>query len=402
MQRRRGMLRQALVNQGLIKDSTGPNWPVIITATGVALALGVKLLLARSSKDVETPGLAAMYQAPSFPLIPLAVGTTTTIGLGYGLWKLADILSSPTTPAPAAPAPPTPVPQPGSLSALLQQVQPSTSVSTPMTEAPKPAWTPPIDSRWLTLAPHPSVILFVGKRGSGKTAAGYRLLELYRNQAVPYVVGLPQAARKLLPSWVGCVDRLEEVPPKAVVLVDESYVRFHARDSMGAEGRTVGQLVNLSRQRDQTLIFIVQEGRQLDVNAISQADVIAVKELSEISRDFERRELKRFTDKARAAFVGVKGNRQRWTWVHSEAAGEVGLVENELASFWKPSLSKAFAQTTPDQGRNGAATTKGQTTPREELKARVKALDAQGYNIRPIAAIMGISPTQVHRLLHEE
>ena len=66
------------------------------------------------------------------------------------------------------------------------------------------------------------------------------------------------------------------------------------------------------------MIFIVQEARQLDVNAISQADVIAVKELSEISRDFERRELKRFTDKASTALARLKSNRQRWTWVYSD------------------------------------------------------------------------------------
>ncbi len=220
----------------------------------------------------------------------------------------------------------------------------------------------------------------LGKRGSGKSALGYRLLELFRNQAAAYVVGIPPTARKLLPEWIGYADRLEDVPPKAVILLDESYIKYHARDSMSDEGRTVGQLVNLSRQRQQSLIFIVQEARQLDVNAISHADVIAVKELSEISSEFERRELKRFTDKASVAFDGVKGNRQRWTWVYSEVAGDAGLVENELASFWKPALSRAFAQGVPDQNNNGTGQRKGARTPREELKNRAKALRRQGHS----------------------
>ena len=180
------------------------------------------------------------------------------------------------------------------------------SLSVPDTaEVPQEVLPPPIDVRWLSLAPHPSVILILGKRSSGKSALGYRLLELFRNQAAPYVVGIPSTARKLLPEWIGYADRLEDVPPKAVILLDESYIKYHARDSMSDEGRTVGQLVNLSRQRQQSLIFIVQEARQLDVNAISQADVIAVKELSEISREFERRELKPFTDKASTVSFGV-------------------------------------------------------------------------------------------------
>ena len=192
--------------------------------------------------------------------------------------------------------------------------------------------------------PHPSVILVLGKRGSGKSALGYRLLELFRSRAIPYVVGIPAAARNLLPDWIGYADRLEDVPPKAVVLLDEAYLQYHSRDSMSDEGRNIGSIVNPSRHRELTLIFIAQEARQLDVNAISQSDVIAVKELSEISREFERPQLRRFTSKAMTAFVGVKGNRQRWTWVHSEAAGEVGLVENELATFWKPALSTPISQ----------------------------------------------------------
>lgn len=268
-------------------------------------------------------------------------------------------------------------------------------------EAPQNIYTPPPDAQWLTLAPHPSVILVLGKRGSGKSALGYRLLELFRNQAAPYVVGFPQASRKLLPDWIGFVDSLEDVPPKAVILLDESYIQYHARDSMSDEGRNIGQLVNLSRQRAQTLIFIVQEARQLDVNAISQADVIVVKELSEISRDFERRELKRFTEKARVAFAGVKGNRQRWTWVYSEAAGDARLVENELASFWKPALSRAFAQGTSEQDSNGAGQRKGAKTPREELKGQALALRQQDHSFGDIGKILGISKTQAWDLVNE-
>ena len=204
-----------------------------------------------------------------------------------------------------------------------------------------------------------------------------------------------------MPEWIGCAISLEEVPPKAVVLLDESYIQYHARDSMGAEGRTIGQLVNLSRQRAQTLIFIVQEARQLDVNTISQADVIAVKELSEISREFERRELKRFTEKARVAFAGVKGNKQRSTWVYSEAAGEAGLVENELASFWKPALSRAFAQAAPDQGGNGTGQRKGAKTPREELKDKAKALRQQDHSFGDIGKILGISKTLAWELVNK-
>jgi len=261
---------------------------------------------------------------------------------------------------------------------------------------PATVYQPPPDSQWLRLAPHPSVILVIGKRGSGKSALGYRLLELYRDAATPYVVGLPTNARKFLPEWAGVADRLEDVPPQAVVLLDEAYIQLHARTSMSEAGRAIGPAVNLSRQRGQTLIFIVQEARQLDVNVISQADVIAVKELSELSKEFERRELRKLTDKARAEFNTIQGDRRKWTWVYSEKADFSGLVENQLASFWRPSLSQAFAatgsaSTNPGTERGPAAVPrKGTRTPKEDLAAKAEALHRAGHSYRQIAKILGI------------
>lgn len=97
---------------------------------------------------------------------------------------------------------------------------------------------------WLKLIHHPSVIVILGGRGKGKSALGYRLLEYLRWTASPYVVGLPENARKLLPDWVGMAASLEDVPLKTIVLVDEAYMPYHARSSMVAEAKTMSQLIN--------------------------------------------------------------------------------------------------------------------------------------------------------------
>ena len=77
-------------------------------------------------------------------------------------------------------------------------------------------------------------------------------------------------------------------------------------------------MINLSRQKKLSLIFISQEARQIDVNILSQLDWVAVKEPSELSMEFERRELRKFTDKARLEFGAIRGDRRPWTWVYSE------------------------------------------------------------------------------------
>ena len=213
-------------------------------------------------------------------------------------------------------------------------------------ESAPPAWSPPADSQWQHLAPHPSVGAIFGRRGGGKSALGYRLLELQRDRAACYVVG-PPSLRKLLPDWIGVVQDMTEVPSDAVVLIDEAYLLLHSRDSMSRTGRSIGPMINLSRQRRLSLIFISQEARQIDVNILSQLDWVAVKEPSELSMEFERGELRRYTEKAQAEFSAIRGDRRPWTWVYSEPADFSGIVKNELASFWRPALSRAFADAGP-------------------------------------------------------
>jgi hypothetical protein len=88
------------------------------------------------------------------------------------------------------------------------------------------------DARWREVIVPPAVVLVLGKRGSGKSALAYRLLELFRYQLTPYIVGAPAKARQLLPDWIGLAPALEELPNKSMVLIDEAYLAYHARESL--------------------------------------------------------------------------------------------------------------------------------------------------------------------------
>lgn len=283
-------------------------------------------------------------------------------------------------------------------------IAPHPAIASTSSELALPAENPPPDTIWLSLAPFPSIILVIGERGSGKTGLGYRIVELNRHRATPYVVGLPPNAQKLLPDWMGMADALEDVPRGAIVLLDEAYTRYHARGSMTAAGRSISDLVNLSRQKRQSLIFIGQEGAQLDRNIVSQVDVIAIKELSEISMEFERREFRRFTDKARAAFSTIRGNRQAWTWVHSEKADYEGLVENQLPEFWSPALSRSFADAVVSQdGKHRSIPRKGSKTSKEDLVAQARDLvEVREYTYGEASQIMGLPKSTVWDLLNRD
>ena len=114
------------------------------------------------------------------------------------------------------------------------------------------------------------------------------MLELMRNIASPYVVGVPSSARNLLPDWIGIASSLEDIPPKSIVLIDEAYLHYHSRGSMAATSKAMSQAVNLSRQRELTLIFVSQEARQVDKNIASSANVIIFKDLGMLQLEFDR------------------------------------------------------------------------------------------------------------------
>lgn len=94
--------------------------------------------------------------------------------------------------------------------------------SKPEDKQPKAVMEP--DARWRSLIVPPSVVVIVGKRGSGKSALAYRLLELYRYHLTPYVVGAPTEARRHLPDWIGMAPTLEDLPPRSIAVVDEVYI----------------------------------------------------------------------------------------------------------------------------------------------------------------------------------
>ncbi len=162
------------------------------------------------------------------------------------------------------------------------------------------------DARWRDVIMPPAVVLILGKRDGGKSALAYRLLELFRYRLSPYVVGAPATARQLLPNWIGIAPTLEELPNKSIAIIDEAYLTYHARESMAQESKAMSQALNLSRQREQVLIFVTQEARQLDKNIASAASVVVFKEPGMLQPEFERPELRKLVAEAAKAFSSIE------------------------------------------------------------------------------------------------
>ncbi|MEE8471002.1 MAG: helix-turn-helix domain-containing protein [Dehalococcoidia bacterium] len=208
---------------------------------------------------------------------------------------------------------------------------------------------------------------------------------------------MPQKARRLLPEWIGGVPTIEALPQDSIGLVDESYTLFHSRTSSSDRARALSSQINLSRQRGITLIFVSQESRQVDKNIVSSADIIIFKNPGVLQLEFERRELRRIAEEARKMFdtIGDK-NKRKWAYVFAPRSDFVGMLANSLPSFWTPSLSKAYADSTPAEGMTIPKT----MTP-DEKKRKAKELGKDGWSYSRIGKYFGVSRSTAYNWVHD-
>lgn len=250
--------------------------------------------------------------------------------------------------------------------------------------------------QWLKVLQHPSVILILGGRGQGKSALGFKIPEYLKNQASVFVVGLPKRAIGFLPDWIGCVPTIGDLPPDSIAIIDESYNLFHSRMSASEKSMILSNIINLSRQRNQTLIFVTQEARQVDKNISSSANVIIFKNPGIMQYEFERRELKKLAEEAKRMFSPIANkDKPRWSYVYAPESNFTGMLENSLPNFWTPGLSKAYADT-----KNTEETIVPKKMTREEKISKAKELHGLGWSYAQIAKYFGVSKSTVYNWIH--
>ncbi|MBS3095798.1 hypothetical protein J4231_03900 [Candidatus Woesearchaeota archaeon] len=158
------------------------------------------------------------------------------------------------------------------------------------------------------------IALIFGKRGSGKSALGFKLLENINSKTGRkcYVLGVQQS---LMPSWINPIDDVENAPDNSVVLVDEGAISFSSRDSMSSKNKELTKILAIARHKDLTLIFITQNTGLIDKNVLKLVDILLIKEGSLLQVEMERSEIKKFYEKAHDSFKELQGDRKQYAYM---------------------------------------------------------------------------------------
>lgn len=217
-------------------------------------------------------------------------------------------------------------------------------------EFAKAVLSPPAKTTLARAIPFPGVVIILGDRQRGKTGLAMRIMDHFKKKrGIPgclyFPSDLPRRKRRALPKWVEVVcGDLTAVRKKRVVVVDEASLTAHARRTQSETALLLDNLVAISAQRQQLIIFIAHFSRKLDPNVVTQASVIIWKQPTYAHYLLERDEMQMFTRRAIEVFAGLHTERQRLrtSYVMDFRHLRFATMTNDLPDWWSDELARIF------------------------------------------------------------
>jgi hypothetical protein len=189
------------------------------------------------------------------------------------------------------------------------------------------------------------IIQIVGARGMGKTCIVFWLAEKIkqiREDAYFYII-LENVSIEL-PLDMKMVRTIFDVPNNSFVIVDESAIRFNAREHGKEANIMLTKLLSISRQKNLTMFFITQHTHLIDVNIHRFRDIIFWKPTNDyvLMERGEKTSLKVFEALNKLRSYLAPYNKQECLFEYP-AEKTMCLFSHPPASFWNEKLSNLFS-----------------------------------------------------------
>ena len=198
--------------------------------------------------------------------------------------------------------------------------------------------------KWTDIIRVSTVNIIVGKKGMGKSALAYFLLEKVAAEyhLKPVVVGIPREKRHLLPD-ITIAESIDDavMMENACILIDEGTLMLPAGKDLE---RLVMSVLSLSRQRHQIVFFVFHSSRDVGSRILRGIDTVLVKTPSKRQIDQGSKDNWWYSILTEArSKLRTKKDAKRYVYVDCEEPEFRGLMENGLPSFWSEELSEVWA-----------------------------------------------------------
>lgn len=203
----------------------------------------------------------------------------------------------------------------------------------------------PVDKALMDSLPTVGMILIAGGIGAGKSCLAYGIVEEH-HLADParevFAFNFPHQKAHLLPDWM-TVTYDEEFPDGSLVIADEAYFAFFAKDHSNELNRFMEKFAGLARQKGILTLFITQATRKLTIAQVAGAQALLVKRPDIMMAKLDRAELRSTMQDALGEFRKLDdAGMERATY--AVTLRHEGLMEdtNSPPSFWSEDLSRAW------------------------------------------------------------
>ena len=193
------------------------------------------------------------------------------------------------------------------------------------------------DSFVKRLANDSLIVLVFGRRGSGKSALGFRILENIHAETKRkcFVLGMEKI---VFPKWITSVQDVDDVENNGVLLVDEGAISFSSRESMSKNNKDLSKLLAIARHKNLTVLFITQNTGMVDKNILKLSDLLLIKQGSLLQQEMERAEIQKFYKQAEVHMNKLSGDMRQYVYLID--SDFEGIVSHTLPSFWSEKISK--------------------------------------------------------------
>jgi predicted ATPase len=192
---------------------------------------------------------------------------------------------------------------------------------------------------------HPSVIIIIGGRGSGKTATAFSILDMFHERGIEtHILGHPKLKQlqkeDKIPEFHHLIGR--QIPAGAI-LIDDAQLTAHARE--WHRNIALDKLVTVSRHKNASLIYTTQQTVHLDRNIVAEVDCIIFKQPSLMAPHTERpfiQKMMQVVEKQYSAFIEKHPDEdiRAYSYCLSNKPRYEGFVgPTKLPAYWSEELS---------------------------------------------------------------